>query len=54
MKPDLIARLEKTASEREKATADDKDRYLSVVARLSRQDAALMREAAAALKDQRK
>ena len=46
---DLVQRLEETASVRRNATADDKDRYLSVVARLSREDADLMQEAAAAI-----
>jgi len=46
---DLVQRLEETASVRRNATADDKDRYLSVVARLSREDADLIEEAAAAI-----
>lgn len=45
---DLIERLRKTAAARAKATAhDDPNNYLLVVARLSREDADLMAEAAA-------
>lgn len=48
MSDDLIKRLRETAAARAKATAhDDPNNYLLVVARLSREDADLMAEAAA-------
>lgn len=48
--PDLVERLELRSLELSRASAtDEKDRYMNVVARLSREDGELMREAAAAL-----
>lgn len=45
----LIKRLRDTAARRTTATAQEENQYLMVVARLSREDAALMVEAADAI-----
>lgn len=45
MEKDIVSRLEKTASIRERATADRKNEMLFVVAQESLNDAALMRKA---------
>ncbi len=49
---ELALRLELRAMELSRASAtDQKDRYMNVVARLSREDGELMRRAAIALKE---
>lgn len=42
----IVERLRSTASEREQASARDEEKYLMIVAKLSRQDAVLMRQSA--------
>lgn len=46
---EIVAKLRETAAEREKATADQENKALFVVARLAREDADLMRLAATAI-----
>lgn len=48
---ELIERLLSTAKERVQAKADENDRYMNVVARISREDGALFSEAAAAIRE---
>ncbi len=46
---EIVAELRSIANERRRATADEENKALFVVARLSRQDASLMDRAAAAI-----